>query len=267
MIELLSALFSIRPKAPISTASAISAAFLPSFLLLFLAHPGLFRTLEFAKLVLLSASIGFPVLLLWYLILSLPMVVYSARDLVTIVTVPDDASKRSGVHDVSERLEWPLLWSAGLLTNMTLFPVAALAYTRPVAVGGTMLLLVSLLSILLVVVWTVGTTVVMWIRMGELIESGDVELDERFKDSWWARRLMRRHAPDQQGVRSGAAASAPPAASVGFIAGQAVEHNVHGNGIVTMVSQRRGADHMLTVKFDSGRRIAFTAPYTGLRRR
>jgi len=63
---------------------------------------------------------------------------------------------------------------------MTLFPIAASIHPA-VAVGATMLLLVSLLSILLVVVGR-SEDGVMWIRMGELIEAGDVELDERFKD-------------------------------------------------------------------------------------
>jgi len=112
VIELLSALFSIRRKHPSARPRHLGSVS-PSFLSCSWPIPVL-PNLEFAKLVVLSASIGFPVLLLCTSSCRFQCRLQRPR-LVTVVTVPDDAPKRSGINDVSERLEWPLLWSAACL--------------------------------------------------------------------------------------------------------------------------------------------------------
>jgi hypothetical protein len=51
-----------------------------------------------------------------------------------------------------------------------------------------------------------------------------------------------------------------------FIAGQAVEHETYGKGKITTLSHLRGQDYRMTVQFESGEKITFQAPYTGLRK-
>ena len=96
------------------------------------------------------------------------------------------------VNQVSEGLEWSLLWSAGLYTNLTLYVVAAIAYMRPVAIGATLLLVAALLIVLSAIAWPVGLYVATRVRIAELLASGEVEWKPGAKSSVLGRLLRGR---------------------------------------------------------------------------
>jgi hypothetical protein len=104
--------------------------------------------------------------------------------------------------------------------------------------------------------------------MGELIDSGDVELANGFDQTWWGKRQLKRQRPQGQGgAQETRGTEESKLGPYGLISGQAIRHPEYGNGTIQMVSRIHGKDHMLTVKFESGQRIHFRAPYDWIEKR
>jgi hypothetical protein len=169
----MSGLLGLRPKSPLSVASAIGSVFIPSSLIIYLARPALFHDLDFPKLLLLSAAIGLPVLILWFFCFLIPNYLHQVRGEIRVPAAPIDKVK---VQEIGEDLEWPAFMAAGLTANLTLYAVAVVASFRPISIRSTMLLVAAILGGVFALTALVSFIQVIRTRASELIAADEVEL-------------------------------------------------------------------------------------------
>lgn len=174
----------IKPSAPITVGSVLVAMFAAPAMWLFVAARELFVTLEFAKLMLLAAGLGAPVLSLAFGVYYVPTFLIRHSDLMKL------APNITGAQVVREddALLWGALWTGSTLAASVFFVLSSIAYYTPTRLGSSLLLVCGLLGLRLL--WkTVGALrLIVGLELRERMATGQWEIDTR---SWHQRALAK----------------------------------------------------------------------------
>ena len=233
----------LKPNAPLSTATAVAAVFLAPVLLLYVDEPLLVQALDGATLILLAAAIGFPILTLSAFVFLVILQGLAEWD------QPTEGPLRQSILRLASNeppLEWASVWGGASLANVILYGLAARAVFYPLDLKSSVLLI----GLILAAVGLIAMLVVI------------------FAVAYKRHKIEQTRAVTVRGEAAPVPTDNPESAPwlTGFISGQSVEHETYGKGKITGLSHLKDQDYRMTVRFESGHKAMFQAPYKGIRK-
>jgi hypothetical protein len=162
MLEALTGLLSTQRNKPLSIVMAVIALFGPSSLTIFLARPELFASLGLNGVLLLSATISAPIILLCYSIWWTPL--SALLKIVRALQGHPPETDMLRAMTAEDPLEWPCLLAGAWSANLVLFVIATVAYSQPIRIGATFLFTAGILFGLWFIVLISTTALDAWLR-------------------------------------------------------------------------------------------------------
>lgn len=150
---------------PLSIAVAVGALFCPASLIILIERPGLFFGVPLPTLLLISASLSLPIIVLCYSIFYSPL-----------KAMLDAERKAGGVEDEEDLvrllnqddpLEWPCLLGGAWLAMIAMFVVAVRAYYAPIRIGRSFVMLAGVLG----AIWFIAMLFGLLVRWAMLHEA------------------------------------------------------------------------------------------------